>query len=124
VLPLREIKKFVKIANTQGVKAAIQATPNSPHQKEFQEETQNLFTELVRLSEENECDLLYEQQVPNTGIVLIKGQLTLLKKKKIEKEISAGGMIGVYNLINNNPSSVTCKVQGDSELIMLQTLAS
>ena len=39
---------------------------------------------------------------------------------KIEKEISAGGMIGVYNLINNNPSSVTCKVQGDSELIMLQ----
>ncbi len=43
---------------------------------------------------------------------------------KIEKEISAGGMIGVYNLINNNPSSVTCKVQGDSELIMLQTLAS
>lgn len=68
----------------------------------------------------NECDLVYEQQIPNTGIVLIKGQLTLLKKKKIEKEITAGGMIGVYNLINNNPSSVTCKVQGDSELIMLQ----
>lgn len=79
-LPVREIKKFVKIANTQGVKAAIQATPNSPHQKEFQEidqslkkllkkfkqlqiegieisdfpdETQNLFTELVGYSEEN-----------------------------------------------------------------------
>ncbi len=36
-LPVREIKKFVKIAKTQGVDEAITATPNLPHQKEFQE---------------------------------------------------------------------------------------
>jgi ParB family transcriptional regulator, chromosome partitioning protein len=79
-LPVREIKKFVKIANAQGVKAAIQATPNLPHQKEFQEidqslkklikkfkqlqiegielsdfpeETQNLFNEIVAYSDGN-----------------------------------------------------------------------
>jgi ParB family chromosome partitioning protein len=36
-LPVREIKKFVKIAKAHGVKEAITATPNLPHQKEFQE---------------------------------------------------------------------------------------
>lgn len=36
-LPVREIKKFVKIAKVQGVDKAIAATPNNPHQREFQE---------------------------------------------------------------------------------------
>lgn len=78
-LPVREIKKFVKIAKTQGVEEAITATPNLPHQKEFleidmglkklikkfkqlqiegieisnfPEETQELFNELVKFSDE------------------------------------------------------------------------
>jgi ParB family chromosome partitioning protein len=41
-LPVREIKKFVKIAKVQGVDKAIHATPNLPHQKEFQEIEQGL----------------------------------------------------------------------------------
>lgn len=36
-LPVREIKKFVKIAKVQGVEQAIKATPNDPNQKEFLE---------------------------------------------------------------------------------------
>jgi ParB family chromosome partitioning protein len=36
-LPVREIKKFVKIAKVHGIEEAIQATPNLPFQKEFQE---------------------------------------------------------------------------------------
>ena len=36
-LPVRDIKKFVKIAKSQGVHQAISATPNLPYQKEFQE---------------------------------------------------------------------------------------
>ncbi len=78
-LPVREIKKFVKIAKAQGVEEAISATPNLPFQKEFQEidmglkklikkmkqlqlegidlgsfpdETQELFGELVKFSDE------------------------------------------------------------------------
>lgn len=77
-LPVREIKKFVKIAKVQGVDKAIAATPNLPHQKEFQEidmglkklikkfkqlqiegievsdfpeETQELFGDLVKFSD-------------------------------------------------------------------------
>lgn len=36
-LPVREIKKFVKIAKVQGVEEAIKRTPNDPNQKEFLE---------------------------------------------------------------------------------------
>ena len=36
-LPVREIKKFVKIAKTKGVEAAITETPTLPHAREFQE---------------------------------------------------------------------------------------
>ena len=36
-LPVREIKKFVKVAKAQGVQEAIKATPNLPFQKEIQE---------------------------------------------------------------------------------------
>jgi ParB family chromosome partitioning protein len=36
-LPVREIKKFVKIANAEGVQKAIKATPNLPNQKDFLE---------------------------------------------------------------------------------------
>lgn len=36
-LPVREIKKFVKLAKVQGVDEAITKTPNVPFQKDFQE---------------------------------------------------------------------------------------
>ncbi len=36
-LPVREIKKFVKIAKSQGVEEAIHSTPNEPFQKDFLE---------------------------------------------------------------------------------------
>lgn len=36
-LPVREIKKFVKIAKVKGIEEAIEATPNKPFQREFQE---------------------------------------------------------------------------------------
>ncbi len=41
-LPVREIKKFVKLANTEGVEKAITKTPHRPHQREFQEIDQSL----------------------------------------------------------------------------------
>lgn len=36
-LPVREIKKFVKIAKTKGVEEAIKDTPNNPHARELLE---------------------------------------------------------------------------------------
>ena len=79
-MPVREMKKFVKVAKEQGVQAAISATPNVPFQKEFMEvdaglkklikkfkqlqiegitmsdfpeETQELFSDLMKFSDED-----------------------------------------------------------------------
>lgn len=41
-LPVREIKKFVKIAKVKGVDEAIEATPSLPYQREYQEIDQAL----------------------------------------------------------------------------------
>lgn len=41
-LPVRDIKKFIKVAKVKGVQEAIHATPNLPHQKDYQEMNQCL----------------------------------------------------------------------------------
>ncbi len=68
----------------------------------------------------NEFDLIYESQIPNTGVVLIEGSMTLLKRKKVKETVPAGSMIGVQELVNNEPLPMGCKVMENSELIILQ----
>lgn len=50
-LPVREIKKFVKLAKVQGVDKAIAATPNLPFQREFQEIEMNLKKLLKKMKQ-------------------------------------------------------------------------
>lgn len=50
-LPVREIKKFIKVAKAQGVEAAITATPNLPYQKEFLEIDSNLKRLIKRMKQ-------------------------------------------------------------------------
>ncbi len=83
------------------------------------EEIQFLRERFTSLKFENSFDLVYESQVPNTGIVLLEGHITLLKRKKVHSTVEAGTLLGVTNIINNEPSQVGCKVLGNSELIML-----
>lgn len=52
-LPVREIKKFVKIANAQGVTEAMKATPALPYQREFQEIESNLKKLIKRMKQLN-----------------------------------------------------------------------
>lgn len=68
----------------------------------------------------SDFNLIYETQIPNTGIVLLSGELNLLRKKKKESVIVPGAMLGVHELLHNIPSSHGCMVLGNSELIMLQ----
>jgi len=83
------------------------------------EEIQKLRERYNSLKFENSFDLVYESQIPNTGIVLLEGQIALLKRKKIHSTLGPGTLLGVTNMINNEPSPVGCKVLGNSELIML-----
>ncbi len=50
-LPVREIKKFVKVAKSHGIEEAINATPNLPYQKEYQEINQALKKLLKRMKQ-------------------------------------------------------------------------
>ena len=68
----------------------------------------------------NDFNLVYESQVPNTGIVLVNGELALLQKKKIFTKIKPGNMLGVRELIDNRPVGTGCMVMGNSELILIQ----
>jgi hypothetical protein len=63
--------------------------------------------------------LVYEQHIPNTGIVLLKGEINLVRKKKTESIVLPGIMLGVHELLNNIPAGHGCQVQGNTELIML-----
>jgi signal-transduction protein with cAMP-binding, CBS, and nucleotidyltransferase domain len=68
----------------------------------------------------NDFNLVYESQIPNTGIVLINGELTLFQKKKIFTKIKPGNMLGLRELINNETVDTGCMVMGNSELILIQ----
>ena len=65
------------------------------------------------------CELTYESQIPNTGIVLISGELALYHKKKLTQMLTPAWMLGLYDLINNKPSQHSYKVTGKSELMII-----
>jgi signal-transduction protein with cAMP-binding, CBS, and nucleotidyltransferase domain len=66
------------------------------------------------------CDLVYEDQIPNTGIVLLNGEAVLTRKKRIIDSIERGSLYGLYELLNNEPVRHGCKVQGNARVILLQ----
>lgn len=65
------------------------------------------------------CELVYESQIPNTGIIVLDGNIGLLKKKKVQLTLEPGSMVGVRNIVQNDPSCVGCKILDNAELIML-----
>ncbi|MGE3608391.1 MAG: hypothetical protein AB7I27_02295 [Bacteriovoracaceae bacterium] len=64
-------------------------------------------------------DLVYEKQVPNTGFVLVKGQMNLTKRKKAQEQIEPGSLLGVHEMVNNEPAQMGCKVEPNSEVIII-----
>jgi len=84
------------------------------------EEIEILKHHFQSLKFNNDFDLVYETQVPNTGIVLLDGELELIKKKKIKSTVRPGNMLGIYKLLKNEPSELGCKVKGNSELLIIQ----
>lgn len=54
-LPVKEIRKFVKLAKTQGVHEAIESTPNDPHQKSFHE-IDSLLKKLIKKMKQLELE--------------------------------------------------------------------
>lgn len=71
------------------------------------------------LSFHNECELVYEKQIPNAGIALIDGEIELFKKSKVLQSVPPGSLLGVQQLLNQEPVQVGCKIKKDSKIILL-----
>jgi signal-transduction protein with cAMP-binding, CBS, and nucleotidyltransferase domain len=71
------------------------------------------------LSISDDFDIVYEKQIPNTGIALIQGEIELTKRSKFFERINSGSLFGIYQLIHQEPIKVGCKVKKDSKIILL-----
>jgi signal-transduction protein with cAMP-binding, CBS, and nucleotidyltransferase domain len=71
------------------------------------------------LSINNDCDLVYEKQIPNAGIALIDGEIELVKKSKTLEKVTPGNLLGIHHIINQEPVKIGCKVKKDSKIILI-----
>jgi hypothetical protein len=69
---------------------------------------------------EQDFDLVYEEQIPNTGLVLLKGELELIRRRKVKESLGPGAMLGLAQLIHNRPVILGCRIKANSEVIILQ----
>lgn len=63
--------------------------------------------------------LTYENQVPNTGVIIIEGEIELIKRNKLLDQLKPGTLIGLHNLVRNIPVKFKYLVKAPSLLIML-----
>lgn len=67
-----------------------------------------------------ESFLFYEGQIPHCAIVLISGEMQLLKKKSIVRTLKIPGtLIGAYSLINNEHSPYSLKIMPNSQMSLV-----
>lgn len=64
-------------------------------------------------------NLVYEAQVPNTGVVLLSGEIELFRKNKKET-IPPGTLLGVHQLLNDEPVKQGCKIKENTEVLLLE----
>ena len=67
----------------------------------------------------NDFDIVYEEQVPCTGIAIVEGEVEFLKNSKVEKTLTEGHVIGIYHLINEYPATHGCRIKAKSKIILL-----
>lgn len=65
-------------------------------------------------------DLVYEDQVPNAGVILVEGEAVLTRKKKILGVVEPGTVLGVQQLMDNVPVKHGCKLRENAKVILIQ----
>lgn len=67
----------------------------------------------------NDFDLVYEAQIPAGGIVFLEGEMHLLKRKKLRLALEPGTLLGIKNVLQDEPSNLGCKILGFTKLILI-----
>lgn len=64
-------------------------------------------------------NLVYEDQIPHTGILFLNGEANLTRKNKIIENIDHGVIWGIEQLLHNVPSKFGLQIIRDSEVILI-----
>lgn len=82
--------------------------------------------ELLKISQsferhtfKNDFDLVYENQIPSAGILLLEGSIDLISNAKVVMKIYPGHLLGVTHLMNAQPVTYGCRVKANSQIILL-----
>lgn len=67
----------------------------------------------------HDFDVVYENQIPVTGIALIEGTLEFVKKSKPFYQIAQSCLIGVEDLMRGTPIKHGCRIKGNSKIILI-----
>jgi CRP-like cAMP-binding protein len=71
----------------------------------------------------NDFDFVYEEQIPNSALILIDGEILLSRKNKIIEKIHPGSLLGAYQLLHDEPVKFACKINRKSKAILLNKTA-
>jgi hypothetical protein len=78
-----------------------------------------LKQEFELLTFPSDFDLVYENQIPCTGIALIEGQIELIRDAKVEKVVANGNILGITELLLAEPVRYGARVKAKSKIILL-----
>ncbi len=80
----------------------------------------NLLTaKFSPISFAGDSDIVYEDQVPNTGVVLLEGEAVITRKKKVLDPIEPGTVLGVNQLMENEAVKHGCRIREKAKVILL-----
>jgi signal-transduction protein with cAMP-binding, CBS, and nucleotidyltransferase domain len=71
------------------------------------------------LSFSSDFDLVYEKQIPNTGVAVVDGEVQLTRKSRVLETVGNGAIIGVQQLMRQEPVKLGAKVTKNSKIILL-----
>lgn len=83
------------------------------------EEVESLKQDYEVLTFPNDFDLVYENQIPSTGVALIKGQIELIKKSRPTQLIEENCLLGIKQLLDEQPVRLGCRIKSNSQIVLL-----
>lgn len=67
----------------------------------------------------NDFDLVYENQIPSTGVAILDGCVEMMKGSKIQDTITKGHVLGLQELLEEIPSKYGYRVKAHSKVVLI-----
>lgn len=83
------------------------------------EEVEALTKQYEVLTFGHDFDLVYENQIPVTGIALIEGKIEFIKRSKPFYQIAQSCLLGVEDLMRGTPLKHGCRIKSNSKIVLI-----